>query len=121
MPARVDLGMPRRSVRNALAVAVSALSVAGALTAVLAPSAEASSAGGASTFCDAAGAPGTTHTVAIPGVAHVTVFTCGSANPPTFQQCSRRTIAVPGLAHLTVFDCVPPQASSPPEPPTLPF
>ena len=109
--------MPGQSVRKALAVAVSALSLGGVLTAVLAPPAEASSGGGASSFCDAA----STHTVAIPGIAHATVFTCGSANPPMFQQCPRRTIVVPGVAHLTVFACIPPQASSPPEQPTLPF
>ena len=113
--------MARRPVRRALAAAVSTLSLGGALTAALAPSAEASSGGGASSFCNAAGAPGTTHTVAIPGIVHVTVFTCGSANPPMFQQCSRRTIAVSGVAHATVFACVPPQVSSPPEQPTLPF
>lgn len=111
--------MSRRSVRKALAVAVSTLSAAGGLSAVLAPSAGASSAGGASSFCEAAGAPGNTQTVAIPGLLHVTVFTCGKANPPMFQQCSSRTIAVPGVAHLTVFDCVPPQASSPPAPPSF--
>jgi hypothetical protein len=113
--------MARQPVRRALAVAVSTLSLGGALNAVLTPSAEASSGGGASSFCDAAGAPGTTHTVAIPGIVHVTVFTCGSANPPMFQQCSRRTIAVPGVAHVSVFACVPPQATAPPQQPTLPF
>ena len=100
--------------RRLLALAASTLSLGCGLGAVLTPSAVAS--GQASTFCSDAGAPATTQTVAIPGVLHVTVFTCGKSNPPMFQQCSSRTIAVPGVGHLTVFDCVPPRASSPPAP-----
>jgi hypothetical protein len=74
----------------------------------------ADSSGGSSSFCDTAGAPSNSQTIAVPGVAHVTVFTCGSANPPSFQQCTSRTVAIPNVFHVTVFECVPPEVTSAP-------
>jgi hypothetical protein len=103
--------------RGRYALAALAAMLACGAGAALAPSAVASSDSGSS-LCQASGAPSSSHTIAVPGVAHVTVFTCGQANPPAFQQCTSRTVDVPNVVHLKVYLCMPPQATSTP---TTPF
>jgi hypothetical protein len=98
--------MSTRRARGRYALAALAASLACAAGAVLSPTATASS-GGASTVCNAVGAPSTTQTVGVKGVFHVTVFTCGDAQAPGFQQCANQTVAVPGVVHTRVYYCLP--------------
>jgi hypothetical protein len=64
------------------------------------------SAQAANGVCDLVGIPSSSQTIQVPPLVDLTIHTCNDAKTPPAPSCSH-TIDVPGVAHIRVFFCGP--------------